>query len=590
MKNINRYLQEIDEYINDKNYDDAFTLCNNVLDNIDSNNIEAIFKAGYCSYKLQKYDIAMMNFTKVLYLEKNPRNKAIYKYYMGRCYDVFHSYKEALECFIDAYNLDSSNKYYTLWLGISYAKKNDYNNALIYLSMSLGSEDYLVYGYLGYCHIKLKNYDTAIMHLEKSISLKDDDYLIRYYAGSTYFLLQVYDKALKHLNESIRLKDDEFDTWFTIGELYQVIEDDSLSKECFEKARNIALEYEDIEKASECFIRLREVQSNEYLNHLYLGICYARLESYKNAVHHLLESIDINEKNNNDNNYLAFYWIGYINYIDSEYDEAIKYLEKSIKLNNDKDNYLNRLWLGNSYFKIGNHKKALFNLNRSIDLKYNEAETYKSIAQLYMSIGQKDKYYEYINIYKKLLKQEKKNKKISNDIEESKNNIIFNDKTIEESMLNNNYNIYYKSSSINNIPFNEIKKEDIEHFINFLFQNIENSDLYNLYSSNIEKKNYVGFDDFNIDNFVSYQNIIENVLKDNFVNDNKITIIKNITPNFYDDNEIKLNEENIKKMICNIENLFSCISDSILNSMRHYYEQYDIELYYILINLIGKYI
>ena len=37
--------------------------------------------------------------------------------------------------------------------------------------------------------LKLKNYDTAIMHLEKSISLKDDDYLIRYYAGSTYFLL-----------------------------------------------------------------------------------------------------------------------------------------------------------------------------------------------------------------------------------------------------------------------------------------------------------------------------------------------------------------------------------------------------------------
>ena len=90
MKNINKYLQEIDEFINDKNYDDAFTLCNNVLDNIDSNNIEAIFKAGYCCYKLQKYDTAMMNFTKVLYLEKNSRNKAIYKYYIGRCYDIFH--------------------------------------------------------------------------------------------------------------------------------------------------------------------------------------------------------------------------------------------------------------------------------------------------------------------------------------------------------------------------------------------------------------------------------------------------------------------------------------------------------------------
>lgn len=587
MKNINKYLQEIDEFINDKNYDDAFTLCNNVLDNIDSNNIEAIFKAGYCCYKLQKYDTAMMNFTKVLYLEKNSRNKAIYKYYIGRCYDIFHSHKEALECFIEAYNLDSSNKYYTLWLGITYAKNADYNNALIYLSMSLGSEDYLVYGYLGYCHIKLKNYDAAVMHLEKSVSLKDDDYLIRYYLGSAYFLLQIYDKALKHLNESIRLKDDEFDTWFTIGELYQVIEDDTLSKECFEKARNIALEYEDIEKAAECFTRLMEVQENEYLNHLYLGICYARLESYKDAVHHLLESIDINEKNDNENNYLAFYWIGYINYIDSEYEEAIKYLEKSIKLNDDKDNYLNRLWLGNSYFKLGNHKKALFNLNRSIDLKYDEAETHKSIAKIYMSIGQKDKYNEYINIYKKLLKQEKQDRKNYDDFKkidsESESSIIFNN----ENVSHNNPS----SEFINSImSFNETKKIDIIYFINFLFQRIEDSDLYNLYSSNTEKKDYINFDDFNIDNFLSYKNIIENTLNENFTNDNKISIIKNITPNFYDDYKIKSNEKHIKETIKNIEELFQYISECILNSMQNYYNKYDIELYYILMNLIATHL
>ena len=581
MKNINKYLQEIDEYINSKNYEDAFALCNNVLNDIDSSNIEAIFKAGYCCYKLQKYDTAMTYFTKVLYLEKNPRNKAIYKYYMGRCYDIFHSYKEALEYFIDSYNLDSSNKYYTLWLGISYAKNGDYNNALIYLSMSLGSEDYLVYGYLGYCHIKLKNYDIAVMHLEKSISLKDNDYLIRYYIGSTYFMLQQYDKALKHLNESIRLKDNEFDTWFTIGELYQVIEDESLSKECFEKARNIALAYENIEEASECFIRLLDVQSNEYLNHLYLGICYARLESYKNALHHLLESININEKNNNENNYLAFYWIGYINYIDSEYEEAIKYLEKSIKLNNDKDNYLNRLWLGNSYFKLGNNKKALFNLNRSLELKYDEAETHRLIAKLYMELGQKDQYYEYMDVYKKLSKQEKKSltppQKIYDNI-----------KLLPKSCTKNSND--NTSELIENTVFNKIKKTDIMHFINFLFQSIENSDLYNLYSSNTEKKSYIDFDNFNIENFLSYQNIIENTLKEHFINNDKITIIKDIVPNLYDSDQIKLNEENIKKIINNIDELFYYISNCILNSMQNYYEQYDIELYYILLNMLKKYI
>lgn len=52
MKNINKYLQEADEYIKNKNYNDAFSLCSNIM-NIDPNNTEAIFKAGYCCYKLK---------------------------------------------------------------------------------------------------------------------------------------------------------------------------------------------------------------------------------------------------------------------------------------------------------------------------------------------------------------------------------------------------------------------------------------------------------------------------------------------------------------------------------------------------------
>ena len=412
MKNIDKYLQEVDEYIKNKNYNDAFTLCNNIL-SMNSNNIEAIFKAGYCCYRLKKYDISMMHFIRASSLEKFDTNKAIYKYYIGRCYDSLGVYKEALEYFKNAYNLDNSNKYYTLWLGITYAKTAvndiDYNNSLMYLSMSLGSEDYLVYGYIGYCHIKLGNYDKAIMYLEKSIYLKDDDYLTRYYLGNTYFFFFLYDKALEHLSESVKLKDDDFDNWFTLGLLYDVIEENALSDECFEKARNIALNTDDIEEELDCFIKLTDSQNDEYLNYLYLGICYAKLESYKNAIHYLLESIEINNKYNNENNYLAYYWIGYINYVDSEYEDAVKYFEKSISLNNYEDNYLILLWIGDCYFRLGNYKRALFNLKRSIELKDDEPETYKIIAELYLKTGKKDKYHNYINIYKKLIKNNEEN-------------------------------------------------------------------------------------------------------------------------------------------------------------------------------------
>ncbi|PTY41425.1 tetratricopeptide repeat protein [Brachyspira hampsonii] len=587
MENINKYLHEVDECIKNKNYNDAFSLCNDIL-SINPNNIEAMFKAGYCCYRLKKYDISMMHFIKASSLEKFSTNKAIYKYYIGRCYASLGVYKEALEYFKASYNLDNNNKYYTLWLGITYAKTavndNDYNTALMYLSMSLGSEDYLVYGYIGYCHIQLKNYDKAIMYLNKSIKLKDNDYLNRYYLGSTYFIMQVYDKALEHLSESVKLKDDDFDNWFALGLIYKVIDENNLSDECFENARNIALTNNNIDEELDCFIKLTDSQNDEYLNYLYLGICYAKLESYKNAVHYLLKSIEVNEKYNNENNYLAYYWIGYINYIDSEYEDAVKYFEKSLNLNSDnEENYLVLLWLGDCYFRLGNYKKALFNLKKSIEIKDDEADAYKLISELYLKAGKKEKYNSYISQYKKLIK----NSNIYDNIEnnEKKENIYQEEYVLNNDVLNNNEKIHYQKEDA--LYINEgihFKKTDIYHFINLLFQDIESNDLYSLYSSNTEKKSYIDFNNFNIDNFLSYRNIINNAVKDNFDNSSKITVVKNIITNFdiISDTEIK----NAKKLIDDIEELFNYTSECILNTMHYYYRKKDIELYLILMRII----
>ena len=581
MENINKYLHEVDECIKNKNYNDAFSLCNDIL-SINPNNIEAMFKAGYCCYRLKKYDISMMHFVKASSLEKFSTNKAIYKYYIGRCYNSLGVYKEALEYFKDAYNLDNNNKYYTLWLGITYSKTavndNDYNTALMYLSMSLGSEDYLVYGYIGYCHIQLKNYDKAIMYLNKSVNLKDNDYLSRYYLGNTYFIMQIYDKALEHLSESVKLKDDDFDNWFALGLLYKVIDENTLSDECFEKARNIALNSNDIDEELDCFIKLKDSQNDEYLNYLYLGICYTKLESYKNAVHYLLESIEINEKYNNENNYLAYYWIGYINYIDSEYEDAIKYFEKSLSLNyEEEENYLVLLWLGDCYFRLGNYKRALFNLKKSIELKDDEADTYKLISELYLKSGKREKYNEYISKYKKLIKNSNIHDNSSKKHHDSKNisTVFENDNEIKT--------IYKEEDSINNSEVYS-KKTDIYNFINILFQDIEKNDLYNLYSSNTEKKCYIAFNDFNTDNFLSYRNIINNAVKDDFDNTDKITTIKNIITNFDIISDLEI--EYAKKVIDDIEELFNYISECVLNAMHYYYNKKDIELYFILMKII----
>ena len=516
MKEIDKYIKEIDKYIENKDYDEALKLCNSVLKDIDSNNTQITFKAGYSCYKLNKYDIAIMYFTKTFQIEKNDRNKAICKYYIGRCYDIYKSFEEALKCFFEAYNLDHSNKYYTLWIGITYAKMSDiyYNNALMYLQMSLGSKDYLVYGYIGYCHFKLKNYDTAIMYLDKSVQLEYNNYMTRYYLGYAYFMILEHNKALYNLNEAIKLKEDEFESWFVLGELYQSIDDDELSKECFKKARILALNCENIEDAFKYLNKLVIVQNYEYLNYLYLGICYIKMGNYKEAMTYLFEYINnINYCVNNADNYLAFYWIGYLFYIQNEYENAIKYFEKSIKLNSNNDAYI-LLLLGKSYFMLGNNKKALYNLKKSIKLKSDEPQTYELISKVYKKLNQKNKF----NLYKQLSnKQEKYYVNVYNDYKNISSNEI-NEILIQKKFKNNIKNIYnealgfsFKNIVLDDNYFNA-KKLNIYYFINFLFQDITQSDLYNLYSSNTKKLNVLNFYNFNIYNFSYYNKILSKAL------------------------------------------------------------------------------
>ena len=52
----------------------------------------------------------------------------------------------------------------------------------------------------------------------------------------------------------------------------------------------------------------------------------------------------------------------------------------------------------------------------------------------------------------------------------------------------------------------------------------------------------------------------------------------------------KYDKENIKRIVDNIENAFEYTSVCILNLMKSYYKNYDIELYFILMKLMENYL
>ena len=125
------------------------------------------------------------------------------------------------------------------------------------------------------------------------------------------------------------------------------------------------------------------------------------------------------------------------------------------------------------------------------------------------------------------------------------------------------------------------KQKTINNFLIFLFQDIEKSDLYHLYSSSTEKNSYINFNNFNIENFLYYRDIIKNAVRLDLKKNRQMQYVKLI-----DNNDV----EGIKKIVDHIDELFNYTSISILKFMQSYYQKYDIELYFILMRLIETYL
>lgn len=574
MSELNKYLDNINKYIYEKEYKYAISICEYVIEDIGATDIIFIYKKAYCYYKLEKYNIALINFFKV---DSVDNNNAMCKYYIGKCYYKLNSVRKAIEYFKDALKLDATNEYFFLWVGISYIQiaknNNDYNIALDYLFKALAFRNYLAYEYISYCYIKLENYKDALIYLEKSIEYNGNDYSTRYYLFYVYFILRNYDEALYHLKISIELKKDEFDSWFMLGILYKIRgEDKKLYRRAFSNARKIAIHCNDDSLTVVYLEKLMKADINNYLNYLYLGIftCRASKNSsdLKYSLFLLNKALKLNKKHRKT--YLVYYTIGHINYEFEEYKKAIYYLLKSIKFNKNKDNYFKRLYIGMSYFKLGKYKKALIHLLKAS--KFNSTiEVYNLIKDIYKIIGDNDNYDKYLKKIQNLksIKKEKKS--------------YINNKYLEHFNSINSDSIFYDKAFYNRVDVKRLFSNfdnsiiNINNFVNFLFEDIESSKIYNSRKAD----SFVNFDNLKLNEFIKLSIRVKNTTFNSFIkNDYNMSIISIID----DSTDVSY----IENMIKNIDSFFEYASIAVLNNMHLYYGKYDIKLYYILMRLMIK--
>lgn len=280
----------------------------------------ALYESGWCYNDLKDYNNALANLDKAavswsttpkVFFERGYANQMLYKH------------KEALNDYFRARELKPDYSNINKKIGEVYYQDEDYSNALLYfekheqvtMSDNLG-KDYLYWYRRGFSYNAQKQYEKALISLDKSLNIKND-YLSTYLErGFAYTKLKRNDEAIASYQKAIELKPTDHIAYNGIAEVYR----DNI-KDC--------------SKATEWYNKTLRVKPNERKANFGIGYCLNAAGNYAEAKTYLKAAIA------SEDDYTAAYIdLGYSEYMLNNYAEALVQLNKALELNENSINAL----------------------------------------------------------------------------------------------------------------------------------------------------------------------------------------------------------------------------------------------------------
>ncbi|MEI0748524.1 tetratricopeptide repeat protein [Brachyspira pulli] len=127
-----------------------------------------------------------------------------------------------------------------------------------------------------------------------------------------------------------------------------------------------------------------------YLRYFYRGFIDYEEEEYDSAIKNLK-----NAANLKPNSEYSWYWLGRAYYSNEDYNKATESFNKAINLNpNDGDNWY---WLGIAYLYNQNYNKAIESFNKAVNLNPNEENYYFALGGTYYNNKDYNKAIESLN-------------------------------------------------------------------------------------------------------------------------------------------------------------------------------------------------
>ncbi len=153
---------------------------------------------------------------------------------------------ESAEIYLkQALRLQSNNSHVLRLLGVVYAQRRQYSEALEYLNNSLKAlpKNSLALSNLGNVYHELKRYDDALDAYDKSIKIDQKYEEVWSNKGNTLYELRRFEEALAHFDKALSLKPDFPEGWFNKGNALRELRRFEEALAHFDKALSLRPDY-----------------------------------------------------------------------------------------------------------------------------------------------------------------------------------------------------------------------------------------------------------------------------------------------------------------------------------------------------------
>jgi TolA-binding protein len=370
----------------------------------------ARYYSAYIDYQQKKYDDALPVF---LSLQDNPDYAKVVPYYILQIYYSQKKYDEVIklgEELLKKYPDNANNTEVHRLLGECYFYQKDYTNTIKYLALYekkatpvMRNNMYM----LGIAYYETQQYKNAIPHLQK-VTVTEDS---------------IGQNAYLHLGSSYLKENDKTNARLAFESAARMSFDKEIQEEALYNYVLIVYEqaYSPFNESILAFERfLKEFPKSGYSDNIYdyMVNIYLTTKNYE-AAYESIQKIKSKNPKVLEARQRVLYSIGIQNFIEGNYDKAIKSFTESLEdgKSNRETEALALFWRGESYFRMREHAKAASDYQNFLSSTgaRKSGEFNAAHYNLGYSYFSQKKYNEALNWFRKYINLEEENKTLIAD-------------------------------------------------------------------------------------------------------------------------------------------------------------------------------